>query len=69
MPMRVKRKASQRAAAALDQAMAIEDGMDGAFGRNPNVAVEPSQEKLADLARTPVRLLLYRTKKWSSLKA
>jgi len=30
-----------RPAAAPDQAMAIEDRMDGAFGRNPNIAVEP----------------------------
>jgi len=27
---------------ALDQVMAVEDRMDGTFGRNPDIAVEPS---------------------------
>src|SRR3546814_2733430 len=34
--------------------MAVEHGMDGAFCRDPYVAVEPSDEELADLARAPV---------------
>jgi hypothetical protein len=42
-----------RPAAALDQAMAVEDRMDGAFGRNPDIAVEPSDQQLPDLARAP----------------
>jgi hypothetical protein len=46
-----------RPAAALDQAMAIEDRMDGAFGRNPDIAVKPSDQQFPDLARAPVRLL------------
>jgi len=43
--------------AALDQTMAIEHRMDGAFGGNPNIAIEPPDQQFADLARTPVRLL------------
>src|SRR5450631_591712 len=31
--------------------------MDGAFGRNPDIAIEPPHQELADLARAPVRLL------------
>ena len=50
-------RAVARPAAALDQAMAIEHRMDGAFGRNPDIAVEPSYQQLPDLARAPVRLL------------
>ncbi len=50
-------RAVARPAAALDQAVAVENRMDGAFGRNPDVAVEPPDQELADLARTPVRLL------------
>jgi hypothetical protein len=37
--------------------MAVEDRMDGAFGRNPDIAVEPSDQQFADLARAPVRFL------------
>ncbi len=37
-------RAVARPAAALDQAMAIEDRMDGAFSRNPDVAVEPPDQ-------------------------
>src|SRR5581483_3893191 len=44
-------------AAPLDQAMAVEDRMNCALGRHPDVAVEPSHQELADLARPPVRLL------------
>src|SRR5258706_314370 len=46
-----------RPGAALDQAMAVEDRVDGAFGRNADIAVEPSDQQLADLARAPVRFL------------
>jgi hypothetical protein len=46
-----------RPAAALDQAVAIENRMDGALGRHPDIAVEPPDQELADLARTPMRLL------------
>src|SRR5436305_944414 len=37
--------------------MAVEDRMDGAFGRNPNIAVEPPDQQFPDLAGAPVRLL------------
>ena len=50
-------RAVARPAAVLHQAMAIEDRMDGAFGRNPDIPVEPPDQKLSDLARAPVRLL------------
>ena len=46
-----------RPAATLDQAVAVEDRMDGALGRNPDVAVQPADQELADLAGAPVRLL------------
>src|SRR5438445_8854832 len=46
-----------RPAAALDQAMAVEDRMDGALGRNLDIAVQPSDQQFPDLARAPVRLL------------
>jgi hypothetical protein len=46
-----------RPAAAPDQAVAIEHRMDGALGRNSDIAVEPPDQQLADLARAPVRLL------------
>src|SRR5690242_16016819 len=44
-------------AAALHQAMAIENGVDRAFGRNFDVAIEPAHQELTDLARTPVGLV------------
>jgi hypothetical protein len=37
--------------------MAIENLMDGTFGRNPNIAVEPPDQQLPDFTRTPVGLL------------
>ena len=49
-------RAVARPAAAPDQAVAIEHRVDGAFGRNPDIAVEPPDQKLANLARTPMRL-------------
>src|SRR5215469_1699965 len=45
------------AAAPLHQAVAIEHGMDGAFGRNGD-AGEPADQTLADLARTPTGVLM-----------
>ena len=50
-------RAMARPAAAPDQTMAVEDRMDGAFSRNPDITVEPPDQQLADLARAPVRLL------------
>src|SRR5258708_37977671 len=50
-------RAVARPAAALDQAMAVEDRMDGAFGRYLDIAVEPPDQQFPDLARAPVRLL------------
>ena len=44
---------SDRRRQALDQAMAMQDGMDGAFGRDAKVLVEPADQEFADLARTP----------------
>src|SRR5262249_32296048 len=41
---------------ALDQAVAIEHGMDGALGRNPNIAVKSSNQELAVLAGSPMWL-------------
>src|SRR5258707_5964957 len=52
-------RAVARPAAALDQAVAIEDRMDRAPGRNPDVAVEPPDQELADLAGAPMRLLAF----------
>src|SRR5712671_6550201 len=50
-------RAMARPAAALDQAVAIENRMDGALGRNPDVAVEPPDQEFADLARAPMGLV------------
>jgi hypothetical protein len=50
-------RAVARPAGALDQAMAVEDRMDGTFARNPDIAVEPPDQQFPDLARAPVRLL------------
>src|SRR5712664_4404321 len=47
-------RAVARPAAALDQAVTIENRMDGAFGRNPDIPIEPSDQELADLASPPV---------------
>src|SRR6202166_212735 len=46
-----------RPAAALVQAVTVEHRMDGAFGWNPDVPIEPPDQEFADLARPPVRLL------------
>jgi hypothetical protein len=45
-----------RPVAALDQAVAIKHRMDGALGRNPDVAIEPPDQQFADLACAPMRL-------------
>src|ERR1700688_4003658 len=50
-------RAVARPAAALDQAVTIENRMDGAFGRNSDVPIEPPDQQFADLARSPMRLL------------
>jgi hypothetical protein len=42
---------------AFDQAVAMQDRVDGALGRDAQVPVEPAYQELADLARTPMRLL------------
>jgi hypothetical protein len=46
-----------RPAATLDQTVAVEHDMDGALSWNPDIAVEPPDQKLPDLAGTPMRLL------------
>ena len=46
-----------RAADGLDQAVAMQDGVDGALGRDADVAVQAAHQQLADLARAPMRLL------------
>jgi hypothetical protein len=46
-------RAVARPAATLDQAMAVENRMDGALGRNPDIAVEPPNQEFADLPRPP----------------
>ncbi len=50
-------RAMARPAAALDEAVAVEHRVDGAFGGNLDVAIEPTHQQLADLADAPVRLL------------
>src|SRR5437763_12875 len=46
-----------RPAAALDQGVAIEHGMDSALRGDPHVTGEPAHQQFADLACTPMRLL------------
>src|SRR4029077_6146059 len=41
----------------MDQAMAIEHGMNGALGRHSDVAVKPPDQQLPDFARAPMRLV------------
>ncbi len=48
-----------RPAATLDQAVTVENRMDGALGWNPDVAIEPSDQELADLARAPMGFLAF----------
>ena len=47
------------AALALDETVAIEDGVDGALGRQTHMAVEAADEELPDLAGAPVRLVAF----------
>ena len=50
-------RAVPRAAAALDQAVAVEHRVNGAFGGNLDVSVEATHQQFAqDLAGAPVRL-------------
>src|SRR5215469_9286951 len=46
-----------RPARDLDQAMPVEHGVNGAFGGNPKIPVQPPDQQLADLARPPMRLV------------
>ena len=50
-----------RPAHALDQAMAIENGVDRAFGWNPDIASKPPDQEFADFARAPMRLVALET--------
>jgi hypothetical protein len=43
-----------RPAGAFDQTMAIENRMDGALGRDPEIAIEPSDLEFSDLACAPM---------------
>jgi hypothetical protein len=49
-------RAMARPAAALDQAVPVENRVDGAFGRDPDIAIEPPDEEFADLAGSPMGL-------------
>ena len=48
-----------RPAATLDQVVARQNRMDGALGRNPDVAGKPSDQELTDLAGAPMRLATF----------
>src|SRR6202043_1846026 len=50
-------RAVARPAAALDQAVAVEHRVNGAFGGNLDISVEATHQQFADLAGAPVRLL------------
>ena len=50
-------RAMARPTAALDQAMTIENRMDGAFGGNSDVPVEPPDQEFSDLAGSPMGFL------------
>ena len=41
---------------AADQAVSIEDGVDGALGGHAQVTGQPAHQQLTDLAHAPVRL-------------
>jgi hypothetical protein len=43
----------------LDQAVAVQHGTDGAFGGNANIRRQSPDEALANLARAPMRLVLF----------
>ena len=46
-----------RAAQRLDQTVPMQDGMDGALGRDAQVAVQTAHQQFPNLARTPMGLL------------
>ena len=56
---------------ALDQAMAIQHGMDGASGGDPDIASQAAHQELPDLARTltPLRLAALRVSGRGTYKA
>jgi len=56
--MRRAARAVARPAATLDQTMPVEDGVNGALGRDPDIPVQPPDQEFADLARSPMRLLV-----------
>jgi hypothetical protein len=57
-PQAVTRRSRHGGAACrLDQAVPVEHGVDRALGRNAQIAVQPPDQKLADLARAPMRLV------------
>ena len=41
----------------MDEAVAVEDGVDGAFGGDAHVAGEAADEELADFAGSPMGLI------------
>ena len=47
-----------RPAEALDQSMPVQNGVNGALGRDANVASQAAHQELTNLARTPMRLVL-----------
>jgi hypothetical protein len=47
------------AAEAFDQAVPVQDGVDGALSRDPDVPVQSANQQLPDLARAPVGLLAF----------
>ncbi len=50
-----------RAVDRLDQAVAVQDGVDRALGGNTDIAVEPTDQEFADFARPTMRLLMLET--------
>jgi len=47
------------APATLDQTVAVENRMDGALCRKPDITGEAPKQKLADLTSSPMRLLAF----------
>ena len=50
-------RAMTRSTDAFDHAVPVQDGVDSALGGNADVATQSTYQELANLARTPVRLL------------
>jgi len=50
--------ARSRSTDAFDQAVAMQDGVDGALGGDADITGQAAHQELANLARAPVRLLL-----------